>query len=362
MICFPLSWCLPLYTGVYPSILVFTPLSWCLPFNPCVYPPILVFTPLYWCLPLYTIVYPSILVFTPLYWCLPLYTGVYPSILVFTPLSWCLPLYPGVYPYILVSTPLTWCLPLYHGVYPFKEKRKLVHEKKKKVQNEDKKNRVIAPIDFNPLLPKVSDVLNKHFRGMVFNKPALQNTFPNPLMAALRQPPNIRNLVCRSSLFQPKRRDQFTRKSHRSAAGWKKCGKGSITCCPYNLPSTSQVTGKFSGFQHTIKDSVNCETENCIYYWTCEKTNCKDFPRCEYVGLTTRAYRTRISEHKQHVRSQHLDTPSCHHVNQPGHDLSNFKGLVLEHVKSKDPFVLRAREFLYIQKFDVYRNGLNKEP
>ena len=44
------------------------------------------------------------------------------------------------------------------------------------------------------------------------------------------------------------------------------------------------------------------------------------------------------------------------------HNLSHFAGLVLEHVKSVDPFVLRAREFLYIQKFDCYRNGLNKEP
>ena len=36
-------------------------------------------------------------------------------------------------------------------------------------------------------------------------------------------------------------------------------------------------------------------------------------------------------------------------------------GLILEEVKSSDPFVLRAREFLYIQKFDTYKNGLNKE-
>ena len=44
-------------------------------------------------------------------------------------------------------------------------------EKKKKDQNEDKNNRVIAPINFNPLLPKVSDVLKKHFKLMVFKKP-----------------------------------------------------------------------------------------------------------------------------------------------------------------------------------------------
>ena len=86
------------------------------------------------------------------------------------------------------------------------------------------------------------------------------------------------------------------------------------------------------------------------------------YPKCEYVGLTRRSFKTRIGEHKQNVRSKNLETPSGFHFNQPGHDVSHFAGLVLEKVKSSDPFVLRAREFLHIQKFDSYRNGLNKEP
>ena len=57
-----------------------------------------------------------------------------------------------------------------------------------------------------------------------------------------------------------------------------------------------------------------------------------------------------------------IDKPSGFHFNQPGHNLSHLAGLVLEQVRSEDPFVLRAREFLYIKKFDTYRNGLNKEP
>ena len=52
-----------------------------------------------------------------------------------------------------------------------------------------------------------------------------------------------------------------------------------------------------------------------------------------------------------------LDKPSGFHFNQP-----SLAGLVLEPVKSPDPFVLKAREFYYIQIFDTYNNGLNKEP
>ena len=131
---------------------------------------------------------------------------------------------------------------------------------------------------------------------------------------------------------------------------------------PFYPPPTTQVTGNFTGYTHQIRDSVNCETKNCVYYWKCIKTNCKDFPRCEYVGLTTRNFRDRFAEHKQYVRSTDLKKPSGYHFNQPGHDISHLKGLVLEQVKSSDPFVLRAREFIYIEKFDTWNNGLNKEP
>ena len=105
----------------------------------------------------------------------------------------------------------------------------------------------------------------------------------------------------------------------------------------------------------------NCQTRNCIYYLICRKANCKEYPKCEYIGLTTRPFRNRLAEHKQYVKSRILDTPAGNHFNLPGHNLSHLAGLVLEEVKSSDPFVLRAREFLYIQKFDTYKNGLNKE-
>ena len=41
-----------------------------------------------------------------------------------------------------------------------------------------------------------------------------------------------------------------------------------------------------------------------------------------------------------------------HFINTPGHSVSDLRGCVLE----------KVREHFYIQKFDSYRNGLNKEP
>ena len=88
-----------------------------------------------------------------------------------------------------------------------------------------------------------------------------------------------------------------------------------------------------TGYIHTLKDSVSCETSNCIYYWICCKNKCKDYPRCEYTGLISRPIIIRLNKHKQYVRSQLLLKPSGFHFNQPGTSLSLLPGLILEHVK-----------------------------
>ena len=123
----------------------------------------------------------------------------------------------------------------------YSEKRKNALKKKEIKENENK-GRVIAPIDFNPSLPNLSEIFAKHFKAMLFRKPELKETFEHPPMPAFRQPPNLRKIICRSTLPQIKRVDNFARKSHRSAPGWKKCGRGSTTCCPYTLPATTEVT------------------------------------------------------------------------------------------------------------------------
>ena len=97
----------------------------------------------------------------------------------------------------------------------FNEKRRFALEKKK-TQNESQPNRVIAPLDFNPHLPQISSVLNKHHKSMIFRKPDLKKVFPEPPMAALRQPPNLRRMLCRSYLYSIKRGDRLQRSSQKN--------------------------------------------------------------------------------------------------------------------------------------------------
>ena len=121
------------------------------------------------------------------------------------------------------------------------------------------------------------------------------------------------------------------------------------------------MIGQASGYCHTIKDSVNCQTKNILYYWKCTKDNCPDFPNCEYVGRSRRSFQQRFGEHRGYITGEVLSEPAGKHFNKGNHNVSHLRGCVLEHIKSEDPFIIAVRERHMIQKFDTYRNGLNQE-
>ena len=179
-------------------------------------------------------------------------------------------------------------------------------------------------------------------------------------MPAMRQPPNLRNILCKSKLQPVQRSVNVRRNTHKDAPGWKSCRKP-CHICPFTLPDTNVVVSKNTGYTHKILEPVNCDTENCVYYWRCVKENCVDHPETEYIGMTKRTFRKRMSEHRDYVKRDVVTEPSGEHFTKRGHTVAELKGQVLEKVRSKDPFVLRARENLLIQRFDTFRHGLNKE-
>jgi hypothetical protein len=89
----------------------------------------------------------------------------------------------------------------------FEERRK--SSLKKKMSKDKQTYRIAAPFDFNPFLPKISPILQKHFKSMLFKKPELKPVFGEPPMAALRQPPNLKKMICRSKLYPKSRADIY---------------------------------------------------------------------------------------------------------------------------------------------------------
>ena len=91
------------------------------------------------------------------------------------------------------------------------------------------------------------------------------------------------------------------------------------------------------------------------------KSNCEDYPKCEYVGKTKRNFKERLSEHRYYPKRDVTTEPSGSHFTKSCHNISHVRRLILEQVRSSDPFILKTREHLLIQKFDTVRNGLTQE-
>ena len=209
-------------------------------------------------------------------------------------------------------------------------------------------------------MPKAGEVLNKHYRAMIRKNEELKEAFPSNPLVGLRQPKNLRRILCSSRLHPVGRNSNLKRRTHNDSPGWKRCRKP-CPICPYTLNDCTEVVSQVTGYSHSIDTPVTCSTENCVYYWKCTKENCPDFPQCEYIGMTKRTFQKRLSEHRDYPKRDVFTEPSGEHFSKRGHSVANLKGQVLEKVKSKDPFVLKARESFLIKKFDTFNRGLNRE-
>ena len=65
---------------------------------------------------------------------------------------------------------------------------------------------------------------------------------------------------------------------------------------------------------------------------------------------------------EKYIKSENISQPAGAHFNKKAHSVSDIKGMVIEAVVSKDPFIRKERERQYIQKFKTFKKGLNQEP
>ena len=194
---------------------------------------------------------------------------------------------------------------------------------------------------------------------MISENPELSEVFPDPPMAALRQGPNLRNLLCKSKL--PKILRNPIRSTHRNSAGWKRCSaSGGRSCnqCPYTPVSATSITSHVTGYTHHITTPINCNTERVIYAWKCTKykynfsiNSNNKIPATpvlnnieqasNYIGRTTRKFKKRIYEHTNYVNVRNLEEPSAEHFCKPGHKVHNLQAIGIEQLRNLDQFILK---------------------
>jgi len=226
-----------------------------------------------------------------------------------------------------------------------------------KVEREEEERPIILSIPFDRRLPDVSSILQQHYKLLVERSPEVREWMGRAPMVAYQRPPNLRDLLVRAQLPPVDRRRGAGRGPHR---GFRRCGKTNCLCCIYCEESRTHSS---SATKETwdIKQSITCEDSSVVYAVTCHHRSgrCQDCP--QYVGKvgTTRPCRERCTEHRGAARNN-LDTAVGEHFNLPGHSLEDFSFIAFEKVRSKDPFVLAAREHYWIQKYRVLDKGLNR--
>ena len=133
----------------------------------------------------------------------------------------------------------------------------------KKVVRPVSSDRPVLVIQFDPRLPSLSGIVQKHWRSMVSTDPYLKQVFPLPPLIAYRRPKNIRDLVIKARI------PPVYIRPTRTQAGYKKCTNVSCLTCPYSKPG-KLIKATASEFKTEVNTSFNCNcgSHSTLMKWT----------------------------------------------------------------------------------------------
>ena len=94
-----------------------------------------------------------------------------------------------------------------------------------------------------------------------------------------------------------------------------------------------------------------------IYMIQCKKYRCEE----RYIGQTKIIVKFRMAEHRGYITNQVINRATGSHFNLPGHSLADLKFTILEQLKYQYEEYGREREIYFINKFNTFYQGLNRE-
>lgn len=224
-----------------------------------------------------------------------------------------------------------------------------------------KEGLVCLAVPFNPQLPDIGKILRKRWTVSVDKHPDLKEVLPKPPIVSYRRPKSIRDILVRAQI--PK---ISAGRPTRNQGGFKHGLAGHCTSCCHSINSKTH-TAIYPNKTWPIYSKMDCNSEGVIYTISCDKAGAPGNPACrmegQYVGLTKRKSKTRWDEHRQSLNpiiGKDMNSIGKH-FNLPGHSTTNMKFSGIEKVYSKDPFILRSREKMWIKQYETVDHGLNKQ-
>ena len=126
------------------------------------------------------------------------------------------------------------------------------------------------------------------------------------------------------------------------------------TSCPY-IEEGNKV--KINSTEWKIKNKFYCNSYNVIYAIFSKKENCKQV----YIGESRRLLNFWVADHRGYVSRQETDKATGAHFTMPGHSLADLRVTIIEQTRGKSDEYRKEREHYFIQKFDTYYNGINRQ-
>lgn len=185
--------------------------------------------------------------------------------------------------------------------------REVLFNSKENIENSDpsQKSKRCFPLvsEYNPYLPAVPPVLNKH-KHILRLDPVVNAAIPqDSIFASYKQPKSIKDLLVHSRFTSNVVEDNV-----KTNMGCKSCSKCYL--CKSYIVETDTFKSYECDTVFKIKHDINCSTEGVIYLLLDEV--CKR----SYVGSTIDSMKTRMSNYKNHLKISHKGCEMAQHFAQ----------------------------------------------
>ena len=215
----------------------------------------------------------------------------------------------------------------------------------------NKPKRIPFILTFNPSLPRISNIIRKHYH-LLLSSERCKKAFKHLPVVAFRRCPNLRDLLVSAKLPS-----NSTNPNPQLPCGSFRCGKNCATC-PYISDGIIGYTFFSTGETRTIKSNLTCDTKNLIYMIQCNRCN------LQYIGETKRHLKDRFNEHRHTIDNPNTKskptTAAEQLLSSPNYTTNDMQLIPIEKIFSNQDSIRKAKEAFLISKGrTLVPHGLN---
>ena len=238
-------------------------------------------------------------------------------------------------------------------------RREDVFQRVVRASEENQNRRVRAIFKFDQRVPNLSKIMHKNWQTMLSDDSRLKSVFPEPPMVCYKRGRNLREILCQARL-PPGRLG-------RHEDGFRMCMQPNCRLCPYTGLRPGEVVRSIkishTGEEVQIKGELTCQSSNMLYMLWCGKEDRTCPTRDQYCGETKKSGEDRFIGHKNNIinnSERGAALPVGEHFRREGHSVSDLVFCPFEQIYGGD-FVRKSREKMYINKYQLIDNGLNRK-